>query len=136
MNVGEATALRLASTGADVLLVARSADRLNEVREQIVQAGGSASVFPCDLMKASAVAQLGDVAQGHGRCGIFVNNAAIGIDVTPARSNPRRVGPGLQHQPAWPLPNDSRPGTSDDFRAFWPHHHFRKAPYTLHPNGA
>jgi 3-oxoacyl-[acyl-carrier protein] reductase len=83
-GVGKATALRLASMGADVLLVARSADRLNEVREQIVQAGGSASAFPCDLMNASAVAQLGDaVAQGHGRCDILVNNAAIGIDGKP-----------------------------------------------------
>ncbi len=80
-GVGEAIARRLASMGAYVLLVARSADKLNQVREQIVEAGGSASVFACDLMNASAVAQFGEaVAQGHSRCDILVNNAAIGID--------------------------------------------------------
>jgi 3-oxoacyl-[acyl-carrier protein] reductase len=80
-GVGEAIARRLASMGADVLLVARSADKLNQVREQIIAAGGSASVFACDLMNASAVAQFGEaVAQGHRRCDILVNNAAIGID--------------------------------------------------------
>ena len=67
--------------GAYVLLVARSADKLNQVREQIVEAGGTASVFPCDLMNASAVAQLGEtVTREHKRCDILVNNAAIGID--------------------------------------------------------
>jgi hypothetical protein len=34
--------------------------KLKQVREQIVKAGGSASVFPCDPMNPSAVAQLGD----------------------------------------------------------------------------
>jgi 3-oxoacyl-[acyl-carrier protein] reductase len=80
-GVGEAIALRLASMGAYVLLVARSADKLNQVREQIVEAGGAASVFPCDLMSASVVAQLGEtVTREHKRCDILVNNAAIGID--------------------------------------------------------
>ena len=80
-GAGEAIARRLASMGAYVLLVARSADKLNQVREQIVEAGGTASVFPCDLMNASIVAQLGEtVAREHKRCDILVNNAAIGID--------------------------------------------------------
>ena len=80
-GVGEAIARRLASMGAHVLLVARSAAKLNQVCEEIVEAGGAASVFPCDLMNASAVAQLGEaVAQQHKHCDILVNNAAIGID--------------------------------------------------------
>jgi NADP-dependent 3-hydroxy acid dehydrogenase YdfG len=67
--------------GAHVLLVARSADQLHRVRDHIIQAGGAASVFPCDLMNASAVAELGEaVAQGHKRCDILVNDAAIGMD--------------------------------------------------------
>ena len=80
-GVGEAIARRLASLGAYVLLVARSDDKLNQVREQIVEAGGAASVFPCDLMNASAVAQFGEtVTREYKRCDILVNNAAIGID--------------------------------------------------------
>lgn len=67
--------------GAHVVLVARSADQLNRVREQIVQAGGAASVLPCDLMNVEAVAELGRaVADAHKRCDILVNNAGVGID--------------------------------------------------------
>jgi NAD(P)-dependent dehydrogenase (short-subunit alcohol dehydrogenase family) len=80
-GVGKAIAHRLASLGAHVLLVARNRDQLNQVCDQIVQAGGAASVFPCDLMDASAVAQLGEaVTQNHKRCDVLVNNAGIGID--------------------------------------------------------
>jgi len=80
-GAGEAIARRLAAMGAHVLLVARSSDQLNRVRDHIVQAGGAASVFPCDLMNASSVAELGEaVAQTYKRCDILVNNAAIGMD--------------------------------------------------------
>jgi 3-oxoacyl-[acyl-carrier protein] reductase len=80
-GVGETIARRLASMGAHVVLVARSAEKLNQVREQIVEAGGAASVFPCDVMNVAAVAQLGEaVARDHKRCDVLVNNAAIGID--------------------------------------------------------
>lgn len=80
-GVGEAIARRLASMGAHLALVARSADPLNRVREQIKQAGGSASIFPCDLTDASAIARLGEsIAREHKRCDILVNNAAVGLE--------------------------------------------------------
>ncbi len=80
-GAGEAIALRLASMGAHVLLIARGPDQLNRVREQIVQAGGLASAYPCDLTDPAAVARLGEsIAQAHRRCDILVNNAAIGLD--------------------------------------------------------
>ena len=83
-GVGEAIARRLASMGAHVVLVARSADSLNRVREQIVQAGGTASVMPCDLRDPAAVAALGkSVAQTRKRCDILVNNAGVGLDGKP-----------------------------------------------------
>jgi NAD(P)-dependent dehydrogenase (short-subunit alcohol dehydrogenase family) len=65
-GAGEAIACRLAAMGAHVLLVARSAHQLNRVRERILQAGGVATVLHCDLTKASAVAELGNVvAEKH-----------------------------------------------------------------------
>jgi|SRR5215469_10846993 len=80
-GAGEAIAIRLAAMGAHVVLVARSADALKRVREHIVAAGGTTSVFPCDLTNASAVAELGSVVTGeHKRCDILVNNAAIGME--------------------------------------------------------
>jgi 3-oxoacyl-[acyl-carrier protein] reductase len=80
-GAGEAIASRLASMGAHVILIARSADQLNQVRDHIVAAGGTASVFPCDLTNAMAVAELGTaLAERHRRCDILVNNAAVGMD--------------------------------------------------------
>jgi 3-oxoacyl-[acyl-carrier protein] reductase len=80
-GAGEAIALRLAAMGAHVVLVARSAGQLDRVRDRIIEAGGKASAFPCDLMSASAVAELGAVvAEKHARCDILVNNAAVGME--------------------------------------------------------
>ena len=80
-GAGESVACRLAEMGAHVCLVARSIDELNRVREHIIHAGGVATVLPCDLTKAPAVAELGiAVADAHKRCGILVNNAAISMD--------------------------------------------------------
>jgi 3-oxoacyl-[acyl-carrier protein] reductase len=83
-GAGEAIARRLAAMGAHVLLVARSADQLNQVRERIVADGGAATAYPCDVTDALAVAKFGEtVAQEHQRCDILVNNAAIGLDGKP-----------------------------------------------------
>lgn len=83
-GAGEAIALRLASMGAHVLLLARSVDQLNTVRDRILQDGGTATVLPCDLRDAAAVAQLGqDVAQQFHRCDILVNNAGVGLNGKP-----------------------------------------------------
>lgn len=83
-GVGEAIARRLASMGAHVVLAARGADSLNQVRDRIIQAGGAASVLPCDLRDAAAVAELGKaIAREHRRCDILVNNAGIGLDGKP-----------------------------------------------------
>jgi len=80
-GAGEAIARRLASMGAHVLLVARSADQLSDVRERIVRTGGAASIFRCDLTDAAAVADFGkQVAEKHRRCDILVNNAGVGMD--------------------------------------------------------
>jgi len=80
-GAGEAIAIRLAEMGAHVILVARSDGQLDRVRERIVQAGGLATAFPCDLTNTSAVGELGTaVAEQHRRCDILVNNAGIGMD--------------------------------------------------------
>src|SRR6185437_4081810 len=80
-GVGRAISLRLAGMGAHIVLVARSTDPLNRMREQIVASGGTASIFPCDLTDASAVAELGEaVAREHKRCDILVNDAAVGLE--------------------------------------------------------
>lgn len=83
-GVGAAIARKLASLGAQVILVARDEQALNRVREEIEKSGGKAAVVACDLLDAEAVAALGErVAREYRRCDILVNNAGIGLQGKP-----------------------------------------------------
>jgi 3-oxoacyl-[acyl-carrier protein] reductase len=78
-GIGRAIAVRLAAMGADVVLVARDADALQDLSNEIEAIGGKAEAAPCDLQSSDAVAALGEqVIQAHGRCDILINNAGIG----------------------------------------------------------
>jgi thioester reductase-like protein/short-subunit dehydrogenase involved in D-alanine esterification of teichoic acids len=55
-GIGRATALAIAHGGGVPLLVARSADKLDEVKDEIEAAGGVAHVYPCDITDAESVA--------------------------------------------------------------------------------
>ena len=80
-GIGRAIALRLAVDGRMVVLVSRSVDALEEVRQEIEKAGGAAEVRPCDIADSDALAGLvEDVANTHGRLDILVNNAGITRD--------------------------------------------------------
>lgn len=79
-GLGEATARKLASAGATVLLVARSADKLDEVAASIAAVGGHAIVYPTDLTDAAQIAGLtNQVTDKHGPLDIVVSNAAKSI---------------------------------------------------------
>ncbi|MET0134703.1 MAG: SDR family oxidoreductase [Kibdelosporangium sp.] len=79
-GIGRAAAHAVARRGARVLLVARRADVLNEVRSEITEAGGSAWVYPCDLTDAAAVAALiKQVLAEHTAVDMLVNNAGRSI---------------------------------------------------------
>jgi acyl-CoA synthetase (AMP-forming)/AMP-acid ligase II/NAD(P)-dependent dehydrogenase (short-subunit alcohol dehydrogenase family) len=79
-GIGRASALRLADAGATVLLVARTVDKLEEVRAEIEQRGGSAFVHACDIGDADAVGRLADeVLERHGHVDVVVNNAGLSI---------------------------------------------------------
>lgn len=79
-GIGRATALATARRGARVVLVARRADALKEVRAEIEEAGGAADVFPCDLSDGPAVdALVADVLAAHGAVDYLVNNAGRSI---------------------------------------------------------
>src|ERR1051325_3837302 len=57
-GVGESLADALAETKAQLLLVARTADKLLEVKKRVEERGGRADVFPCDLANPAAVQAL------------------------------------------------------------------------------
>lgn len=79
-GIGEATASKLAAAGATVLLVARSADRLDEVAASIGAGGGRAVPYPADLTDEARIAALTkQVNENHGPPDIVVSNAAKSI---------------------------------------------------------
>ena len=79
-GVGEASARRLAAAGATVLLVARRQELLEGVRDEIVAAGGSAFVHPCDLADPDRVGALvEEVLAQHGHVDVVVSNAGLSI---------------------------------------------------------
>jgi short-subunit dehydrogenase len=57
-GIGECLAEALADTEAHLLLVARTADKLSEVKQKVEARGGRADAFPCDLTDAVAVESL------------------------------------------------------------------------------
>ncbi|GGC56205.1 SDR family NAD(P)-dependent oxidoreductase [Hoyosella rhizosphaerae] len=79
-GVGRETALRLAREGAIVALVARRADQLHAVNNEIAQQGGTAFAYPCDLSDADAVDSLiKQILADHGAVDVLVNNAGRSI---------------------------------------------------------
>ena len=54
-GIGKATALAIAQHGAIPLLVARTAEKLDDVRREIEAGGGAAYVYPCDITDSEAV---------------------------------------------------------------------------------
>ncbi len=79
-GIGEATARRLAAAGATVLLVARTVERLEQVREEIAAAGGRAFVHPADLSSPDEAAALAaDLVTRYPRIDVVVSNAGRSI---------------------------------------------------------
>jgi len=79
-GLGEAMAKALAEAGAHVALVARDRQRLELVRDDIVERGGSAAVFVADVTQENEVAGLVEaIRQQLGTPQILINNAGTNI---------------------------------------------------------
>jgi NAD(P)-dependent dehydrogenase (short-subunit alcohol dehydrogenase family) len=77
-GIGAATARVLARAGARVALVGRDEDRLAAVREEIVAAGGAATVLPADLSRQEDAEALADRARDElGTIHAVVHNAGV-----------------------------------------------------------
>lgn len=77
-GIGAATAKALATNGAAVALLARRADRLNELKAEIESSGGTALVVPADVADAGQVASaVQRTVTELGRLDILVNNAGL-----------------------------------------------------------
>jgi len=89
-GIGEQTAKHLAQHGAIVLLVARSHDKLQQVLQEIIQKGGVAYAYSCDLSQPEQAKQLAsDILEQHGHVDIILNNAGKSIRRSIAMSENR-----------------------------------------------
>ncbi len=73
-GIGRAVALALATAGAELALVSRTASQLEEVAAEIARQGGRAQVLPLDVTDGAVV---GGAIAGLGRLDILVNNAGV-----------------------------------------------------------
>ena len=71
-GLGRGCALAFAAEGAEVVLVARNADQLDEVAGEITALGGNARATPCDVTRPEEVREMFGALS---RCDVLVNNA-------------------------------------------------------------
>jgi NADP-dependent 3-hydroxy acid dehydrogenase YdfG len=77
-GIGEATALSLAALGADVAVVARRSDRLDDLAARIRAAGRSCVVIPADVTREEeATRAVHESLEALGRLDTVVNNAGL-----------------------------------------------------------
>jgi NADP-dependent 3-hydroxy acid dehydrogenase YdfG len=77
-GIGWATAELLAGLGARVTLVARRANRIEELADRIVSAGGEAITIPADITDQEQAQSCVERGTGHwNRLDIVVNNAGL-----------------------------------------------------------
>jgi short-subunit dehydrogenase len=79
-GIGHSAALKIADAGGIVLLVARTAEKLEQIRNLIETRGGTAYVHACDLSDMDDIDRMADeVLAEHGHVDILVNNAGRSI---------------------------------------------------------
>ncbi|MGI9084415.1 MAG: SDR family NAD(P)-dependent oxidoreductase [Aeromicrobium sp.] len=79
-GIGAHAARQMANRGATLCLLARRADELEQVRDRITSAGGTAHIYPVDLVDPDAAdAVIKQLLADHPRIDILVNNAARSI---------------------------------------------------------
>jgi NAD(P)-dependent dehydrogenase (short-subunit alcohol dehydrogenase family) len=79
-GIGKAASMKIADAGGIVLLVARTAEKLEEIKATIEARGGTAYVHPADLSDMDDIDRMADEALAqHGHVDILVNNAGRSI---------------------------------------------------------
>lgn len=83
-GIGYHCALTLAKAGAHVIAIARTVGGLEELDDEIQEAGGSATLVPLDLTDFDAIDRLGaSINDRWGKLDILVSNAGTLGDLTP-----------------------------------------------------
>lgn len=91
-GIGREIALQLATLGAQVIAVARTAGGLEELDDEITAKGGQAVLVPLDLNDLDGIDRLGGVINERwGKLDILVANAAILGQLSPIGHVPSKV---------------------------------------------
>lgn len=79
-GIGLETAKHVAKAGAKVILVARKLEKLERARASLVEDGGEAYTYRCDLNNLDAIdACAAQILADHGQVDVLVNNAGRSI---------------------------------------------------------
>lgn len=79
-GLGRPTALGLADFGADIVVVGRTLEKLEEVRKDVKQLGRECLAVPCDISKAEEVERMvKETVDRFGKINILVNYAGVNI---------------------------------------------------------
>ncbi|MFK7886034.1 MAG: SDR family oxidoreductase [Gammaproteobacteria bacterium] len=79
-GIGHATAIKMGEAGATVIMIARSADKLEVARKEVARHGGDAHAYTCDLSDLADCDRLIEtVIANHGHVDVLVNNAGRSI---------------------------------------------------------
>jgi NAD(P)-dependent dehydrogenase (short-subunit alcohol dehydrogenase family) len=79
-GIGRAVSLEASRHGARVILVSRTKEKLDEVKQEIEKVGGRAYVYPTDLADMDACGEMLDrVLKEHGFVDVLINNAGRSI---------------------------------------------------------
>jgi NAD(P)-dependent dehydrogenase (short-subunit alcohol dehydrogenase family) len=79
-GIGRAAAIKIAAAGGIPLLVARTAEKLEEVRDEIARDGGAAHVYTADLSDYDSIDRMVEkVLADHPSIDVLVNNAGRSI---------------------------------------------------------
>jgi NAD(P)-dependent dehydrogenase (short-subunit alcohol dehydrogenase family) len=79
-GIGRAAALKIARAGGIPLLVARGAEKLEEVRQEVARAGGTAYAYTADLADYDSIDSLVErIFADHAAVDVLVNNAGRSI---------------------------------------------------------
>jgi len=79
-GIGKAICLALGACGATVAIAARTKSEIQAVERDIIEKGGKAKAYPCDMADELQIKQLfNEIQQDFGKLDILINNAAIGL---------------------------------------------------------
>jgi short-subunit dehydrogenase len=89
-GIGREVALKIGEAGGTVLLVARTREKLEELKNEVEEAGGTAHVHPADLSDMDDIERMADeIVEQHGGVDVLINNAGRSIRRSVAASYDR-----------------------------------------------